>query len=88
MEEKKLEGEFVLWSPNSNCLPFVSTLKGKGKHLNSQSRLQMILKEIEFMVKEGGGAAQGQRSTELVIIWFCSGKFTNIILLCEVYSHI
>lgn len=26
---------------------------------------------------KGGGAAQGQRSTELVIIWFCSGKFTK-----------
>jgi hypothetical protein len=44
---------------------------------------------------KGGGVAQGQRSTELVITWFCSGKFTNqaellinIILLREVYSHI
>lgn len=32
---KKLEDKFVLWSSNSNCPPFVSTLKGedKEKHL-------------------------------------------------------
>lgn len=53
---KKLEDEFVLWSSNSNCPPFVSTLKGKDKekHLNSQSGLQMILRETEFTVKERG----------------------------------
>lgn len=66
--KKKLEDEFVLWSSNSNCPPFVSTLKGKDKekHPNSQSGLQMILTEIEFTVKERG---EGQHKVKGLQSW-------------------
>lgn len=65
---KKLEDEFVLWSSNSNCPPFVSTLKGKDKekHQNSQSGLQMILRETEFTVKERG---EGQHKVKGLQSW-------------------